>query len=63
MTSGNGVEESGEESPVCDVEPSPEVPTDDSCDGAATTVDAAPAPITDRPPTSRRKPGVEYRPI
>lgn len=63
MTSGNGVEESGEESSVCDAEPSPEVATDDSCDGPATTVDSAPAAITDRPPAGRRKPGVAYRPI
>jgi hypothetical protein len=63
MTSGNGAERSGEE-PAADEslhEPH-KGSTEDSDDGADTTVDPAPAGA-ERPRAGRRKAGVEYRPV
>jgi hypothetical protein len=68
MTSGNGVERSGEEPAVGPIDGSLEMSItegsdEDSDDGEDTAVDPAPAASADRPREGRRKPGVEYRPV
>jgi hypothetical protein len=67
MTSGNGVEWSGEEPTVGPIDGSlkgvTEAPDEDANDGEKTTVDPAPAESANQPRQSRRRPGVEYRPV
>jgi hypothetical protein len=63
MTSGNGTERSSEEPSIGDVDPSLKGCTTDPGDSEDTTVDPAPAASAERPRNSRRKAGVEYRPI
>ncbi|MGW2939873.1 hypothetical protein ACWDA7_51415 [Streptomyces sp. NPDC001156] len=63
MTSGNGTEQSGEEPEVGPIDRAPKGCAEDSSDGEDTTVDPPPAASADRPRTSRRKAGVEYRPV
>ncbi|MER5914883.1 hypothetical protein ABT124_31580 [Streptomyces sp. NPDC001982] len=73
MTFGNGAERSGEESAVAERsgeepavgpnDPSSRGCTKDSIDGEDTAVDPAPAASADQPCKSRRKAGVEYRPV
>lgn len=60
MTSGNGIEPSGEESAADPVDGVREGPTEDSADA---TVDPTPPTGADRPRTFRRKAGVVYRPV
>jgi hypothetical protein len=63
MTSGDGVERSGEEPAVGPIDRSPKGSTKDAGDGEDTSVDPAPAASADRPRQRRRKAGVEYRPV
>lgn len=67
MTSGNGVERSGEELAVGPIDGSltgaTEDPDKDANDGENTTLDPAPTASADQPRESRRKAGVEYRPV
>ncbi|MEU2624288.1 hypothetical protein ABZ642_40305 [Streptomyces sp. NPDC007157] len=63
MTSGNGDDRSGEEPAADAADASPDGRVKDSGDGEGPVADPAPETSADRPPTSRRKPGVEYRPV
>ncbi|MFL4908400.1 hypothetical protein ACJ6WF_35680 [Streptomyces sp. MMS24-I2-30] len=61
MTSGNGAEPAGEEPAADSVDGPQKGHGDDSDDGAEPA--AGPATGAERTRTSRRKAGVEYRPV
>ncbi|MGW7427766.1 hypothetical protein ACWGJB_49000 [Streptomyces sp. NPDC054813] len=63
MTSGNGDDQSGEEPAADSTDASPDGRVKDSGDGEDPAADPAPETSADRPRASRRKPGVEYRPV
>ncbi|MGW7243804.1 hypothetical protein [Streptomyces sp. NPDC054804] len=63
MTSGNDDDRSCEEPAAGANDASPDGRVKDSGDSEGPAADPAPETSADRPRASRRKPGVEYRPV